>query len=334
MDYSTAARRAPTWLGALALVVVMAIARAATVRDVEIRSFPVPHGAHPHDVWPGRNGIVWYTAQTQGALGRLDSRTGEVRQIPLGPGSAPHGVIVGADGAVWITDGGQNAILRFEPDSERLTKFPLPPDTAHANLNTATFDRRGRVWFTGQNGVYGRVDPASGEVRVYPAPRGPGAYGITATPDGAIYFASLAGSYIARIDPDSGAASVIEPPTRDQGARRIWSDSHGRLWVSEWIAGQLARYDPAQHGWKEWKLPGPSPHAYAVCVDARDRVWLSDFGANAVLRFDPRDESFAAFPSPRAGASVRQLAAAGPDEGGAVWGAESATDTIVSYREP
>ena len=58
-------------------------------------------------------------------------------------------------------------------------------------------------------------------MRVWDAPRGPGAYGITTTPDGAVYFASLAGSYIARIDPTTGAATVIEPPTPRQGARRI-----------------------------------------------------------------------------------------------------------------
>jgi streptogramin lyase len=34
-----------------------------------------------------------------------------------------------------------------------------------------------------------------------------GPYGITTTPDGDVYYASLAGSHIARIDPDTGRAS-------------------------------------------------------------------------------------------------------------------------------
>ena len=172
--------------------------------------------------------MVWFTAQAAGALGRLDPRSGHVDEFPLGDGSAPHGVIVGPDGAPWVTDGGLNAILRVDPASHAIRSFPLPANRAGANLNTATFDKSGALWFTGQAGIYGRVDAGSDEVRVWDAPRGPGAYGITTTPAGAVYFASLAGSYIARIDTDSGVATVIEPPTPRQGARRIWSRFDGR----------------------------------------------------------------------------------------------------------
>jgi len=50
--------------------------------------------------------------------------------------------------------------------------------------------------------------------------------------DGLCGFVSLAGSHLARIDPETGEATVIEPPTARQGARRAWSDSIGRIWVS------------------------------------------------------------------------------------------------------
>ena len=101
------------------------------------------------------------------------------------------------------------------------------------------------LWFTGQNGVYGRVDPASGKVEAWKAPKGYGPYGITTTPSGDVWYASLAGDYIARIDTATGAATVVDPPKPGVGPRRIWSDSKGVLWVSFWYAGELARYDPA-----------------------------------------------------------------------------------------
>ncbi len=186
--------------------------------------FPLPEGSGPHDVAPAPDGTVWFTAQAAGALGRLDPGSGHVDEFPLGSGSAPHGVIVGPDGAPWVTDGGLNAILRVDPVSHAIHRYALPAARSRANLNTATFDKSGVLWFTGQGGIYGRVDPKADEVRVWDAPRGPGPYGITTTPDGAVYFASLAGSYIARIDPATGAATVIEPPTPRQGARRIWSE--------------------------------------------------------------------------------------------------------------
>lgn len=291
--------------------------------------FPVPAETHPHDVAaaPEPNGVVYYTAQATGKLGILHPDSGKVEEIPLGAGSAPHGVVIGPDHAAWITDSGLNAIVRVDPTSRNVKSWPLPKDAANANLNTATFDKKGRLWFTGQGGFYGRLDPATNDVKVWRAPRSVGPYGITTTPEGEVYYASLAGSHIAHIDTDSGEATVIEPPTAKQGARRIWSDSKGKLWVSYWNTGQVGRYDPTNKTWREWKLPGEA-QAYAVWVDERDKVWLTDFAGNAVVRFDPVSEKFQSFPSNQEGARVRQLAG----RKGEVWGAESANDRLVRIR--
>jgi virginiamycin B lyase len=194
------------------------------------------------------------------------------------------------------------------------------------NLNTATFGRGGILWFTGQSGVYGRLDPRTGAMRVYRAPHGTGPYGIATTPRGEVWYASLAGSHVARIDQVSGKAIVHRPPTQGQGARRIWSDSRGRLWVTEWNAGKVARYDPATRRWREWDLPGAA-QPYAVYVDDKDVVWLTDFGASAIVRFVPGTQRFTTFKL-RAGADVRQLLG----RHGELWGAESGADRLVVVR--
>src|SRR5262244_1466585 len=62
--------------------------------------------------------------------------------------------------------------------------------------------------------------------RAAPAP-----YGITTTPEGRVFFASLAGNYLGRIDIETGTTTVLEPPVPRQGARRVWSDSRGGLWI-------------------------------------------------------------------------------------------------------
>jgi virginiamycin B lyase len=323
-------------LGTLLLVVGVAVAiaaadgptGAAAGSALRVREYPVPSGSHPHDVAPARDGGVWYTAQGSGHLGWLDPKSGRTRQVALGSGSAPHGVIVGPDGAPWITDGGLNAIVRVDPRTRRVRRFPLPASAGYANLNTATFDRRGVLWFTGQSGIYGRLDPKTGRMRVYSAPRGAGPYGITTTPSGAVYYASLAGSYLGRIDVRTGRATVLSPPTRDQGARRSWSDSRGRIWISEWNAGRVGMYGPATRRWREWRLPGAGPMPYAVFVDSADKVWLSDFGSNALVRFDPRSTRFTRVALPTPGANVRQLLG----RRGEVWGAESGADKLVVVR--
>ena len=294
----------------------------------ETRYFEVAGGSGPHDVAAATTGPVYYTGQRNGTLGILDPASGRVDEVKLGARSAPHGVIVGPDNAAWITDSGQNAIVRVDAATRAVKVWPLPADASSANLNTATFDRKGRIWFTGQSGWYGRLDPASGDMKAWRAPRGYGPYGITTTPSGEVWYASLAGNHIARIDVETGVATPVDPPTQRQGARRIWSDSTGRLWVSYWNTGQVGMYDPAAKEWREWKLPGASPQAYSVWVDERDKVWLTEWSSNAIVRFDPVTEQFTSFPSNRSRANVRQMLG----RAGEAWGAESGTDRLVVVR--
>ena len=241
------------WAAAVLATIAVSTAGASPSDDagLRVREYPVPAGTRPHDVAPARDGGVWYTAQSSGALGWLDPGNGEVREVALGPGSAPHGVIVGPDGAPWITDSGLNAIVRVDPSTRRVRRFPLPSSTGYANLNTATFDGSGVLWFTGQSGIYGRLDPKAGRVRVFRAPRGEGPYGITTTPSGAVYYASLAGSYLGRIDVRTGKVTVLQPPTPGQGARRAWSDARGRIWISEWNAAKVGMYEPRGRRWRD-----------------------------------------------------------------------------------
>ena len=149
-----------------------------------------------------------------------------------------------------------------------------------------------------------------------------------------MWWCSLAGSFIARIDRRTGESIVVEPPTRDQGARRVWSDSRGRIWVSEWNSGQLSMHDPATKAWRAWKLPGDAPRAYAVYVDERDQVWVSDFGANVTWQFDPAGERFTRHAMPRDNANVRQiLGRAGLDNGKDVETSENETHaTKLGHR--
>jgi virginiamycin B lyase len=294
----------------------------------DVRYYDLPAGGRAHDVAAAPDGTVWYTAQRTGRLGILDPKTGKVDEVPLGEGSAPHGVIVGPDRAAWITDGGLNAIVRLDPKTRAVKVWKLPEDTGYANLNTAAFDGRGRIWFTGQSGFYGRLDPSTGDMKVWKSPRGRGPYGITSTPSGDIWYVSLAGNHLAKVDLDTGESEVVEPPTPNQGARRVWSDSRGRLWISEWNSGQLSRYDPKDKNWKSWTPPGEKPRTYSVYVDEADKVWITQWSANAIMRFDPATETWKQFPSTKPGANVRQMLG----RKGEAWGAESGVDRLVVVK--
>ena len=298
--------------------------------QTSVQEYALPPRITAHDIWadPAPGGPVWFSGQGSGNAGRLDPKTGKVELIPLGSGSSPHGVILDRDGSAWFTDGGQNAIVRVDAKTKEVKKWPLPEGSGYTNLNTAIFDNAGIHWFTGQSGYYGRLDPKSGDLKVYDAPKGRGPYGIHATPDGTVYFASLAGSSVGRIDAATHKVQVIEPPTPGQGARRVWSDSKGVVWVAEWNSGNLSRYDPKSGAWKAWKAPGERPRTYAVYVDETDKVWIAEWDKQLMMRFDPATEKWDSYSSSSGTANVRQI----HGRKGEVWTPESAAGKLVVYR--
>src|SRR5690606_41327431 len=111
------ARQLALETGMRRLLVSALLLLSAPTAAAKVAYYPEAAGAHPHDVEadPRPGGPVWYTAQHQGALGRLDPATGKTEHIALGEGSRPHGVIIGPDKALWITDGGLNASVRVDP---------------------------------------------------------------------------------------------------------------------------------------------------------------------------------------------------------------------------
>jgi virginiamycin B lyase len=311
-----------------ALIGRAAAETAAPGLKFNVSYFDIPAIKGSRDVTDAGDGTIWVCGQRNGTLGRFDPRTGQVKVVELGQGAAPHGVIRGPDGAAWVTEGGQNAIARVDDKTHQVELFRLPDERKRANLNTAVFDKTGMLWFTGQNGIIGRFDPKTRKMDVWDAPRGAGAYGMTMTPSGEVWYASLAGNHIARIDTGTAQISVVEPPTQGQGARRVWSDSKDRIWVSEWNSGNVSAYDTRSKSWKVWKLPGERPRTYSVYVDDADKVWLTDFAANAIVHFDPLTEAFTAFPSDRSGANVRQM----DGRSGEAWGGESGNDRLVRVQ--
>jgi len=312
---------------AASMGIALMVVSSAQAYDTKV--FPLPNQTYIHDVAPAPGGLVWWTAQSDGLLGILDPKTGANKFVKLGEGSAPHGIIQSKNGLAWIADGGQNAIVSYDPKTEQVKAYKLPADSGYTNLNTPTEDGDGNIWFTGQNGIHGKVDIKTGKVSVWKSPKGRGSYGIATTPDGNVWFVSLANSYLGQVDRKTGDVKVIEPPVPNTGVRRVWSDSKGDLWMSEWNTGQVARYSPKTSQWSRWAIPGQqNARLYAVYVDNKDMVWVSNWADNKVYSFDPKTEKFAAVPGSKSGAEIRQINGAG----GMVYLPESGNASIMQVN--
>ena len=252
------------------LVAALAAPPAGAGADVTVRAYAVPAGGHPHDVAVGAEGIVWYTAQRSGHLGRLDPATGAVELIALGPGAAPHGVVVGPDGAPWVTEGGTNAIVRVDPRTRAVRSWPLPAARPSANLNTLTFDRRGRVWFTGQTGVYGRLDPATGAMQVWDAPRG------------RVWVSEWNSGNVSRYDPPSRSWRTWKLPGERPRAYAVYVDDRDTVWLSDWGANAMVRFDPETETFEVF--PGDRRGAAVRQILGRPgEVWAPESGTDRLV---------------------------------------------------
>ena len=300
--------------------------KALTAADFKVTRYPIKPGLGTRDVEPVPDGTVWFVGQFGGVVGHLDPKTGEYKLWPLGPGSSPHGLDLGPDGNIWVLDGGQNKVIRVNPADHSMTAFPMPPGTPDVLLNTGVFDHEGNLWFTGENGFYGRLELKTGKVQVWHAPLGYGPYGITITPKGIVWFTSFSNHYIGAIDPKTFKVTVVNLPDNNPvGSRRIYSDSQGCLWMATWGTGEILRYDPRDKSWARYKLPGLGPRGYSIFVDEKDIVWVSDFMANCIIRFDPADESFVIFPENKPLAQLLQMGG----RPGQMWGGEQGADQLV-----
>ena len=153
------------------------------------------------------------------------------------PDALPGGLIVGPDGALWFHQSGANAIGRLTTDG-RLSEFPIPtPDSSIPRQGFLGLGPDGAIWFTETRAnKLGKFSPG-GQFTEYPIPTAVPfenpqlgtvqtsfPIGITAGPDGAVWFTEGESHKLGRIVPALGGAlteiPLPESLTRPMGADR------------------------------------------------------------------------------------------------------------------
>ena len=316
----------------VAAIAALSVLSGAPASALETKIYDLPAGVSASSVAGAPNGKIWFTSARPGALGTLDPATGQVTSLPLGEKSGPSGLTTDKAGNAWIADGGQNAILSVDAKTNAIKTFPMPQDLGRVNLNTIVFDRDGVLWFSGNgaNGLYGRLTPATGEIKTWKVPQGRGAQGITVTSDNEIWYVSVASSFIAHVDRATGESQIV--PTTEPAIEPhiIAGDSKGNLWVDLWTSGTLNRYSPKTGKWTIWRMPGAAPaHAFATFVDDKDVAWVIQRAANAVYAFDTKTEKFIdVVPGSKPEANVRRISG----RPGEIWLPEANTNRIMVVK--
>jgi len=297
-------------VGLLSLSSLPAWAAAGTVTE-----FNVPGGVF--GITAGPDGNLWFTGA--GAIGRI-TPSGSITLFPV-PGSAPGAITAGPDGNLWFLDNGTGKIGRITT-AGLVTEFSVP--TA-STLQRITAGPDGNLWFTedvlsstGQNnkidGKIGRIT-TGGSITEFPLPKNCafefcGPVGITAGPDGNVWFAATDVNKIGRITP---AGSITEFPlpttcgsSNGCGPYAITAGPDGALWFTE-AANDIGRITPAglvtQFPVAGVCVPNEGCGAFGITAGPDGNLWFTEGAADNtddIGRITPTG-SFTAFPLPTDG---------------------------------
>jgi virginiamycin B lyase len=144
----------------------------------------------PHTIVFDGKGNLWFTSQGSNRVGRLNMASEKVELLtPYEQPSNPYGIVLDAKGIPWVALLRTNLVARVDPNTMTVTHFKQGGEAARSRRLDVTSD--GMVWYGDEGrGFLGRINPATGEVKEWQAPGGPGArpYALTKDDQGRIWF--------------------------------------------------------------------------------------------------------------------------------------------------
>jgi virginiamycin B lyase len=189
----------------------------------------------PHSLVFDADGILWFTVQVGNFVGRLDPRSGKVELQTVPTEKAhPYGIQVNSQGVPFFCEFFTNKLASIDPKTMAIREYALPEGVRPRRL---AIDAEDRVYFTDyERGHLGRLDPKSGEVKMWDSPGGAGAnpYGIAITPDGMVWYSEsgVKPNTLVRFDPKTEAMARTTIPSGGGTVRNMAATPDGRVYIA------------------------------------------------------------------------------------------------------
>ena len=247
-----------------------------------ISEFPIPTpSSAPDDITAGPDGNLWFTEGYANQIGRI-TPIGTITEFTIPtPYSDPQGIAAARDGNLWFTEPEANQIGRITP-SGTITGFTIPASHSEALeitagpdgnlwftepfanqigqlmpvntdvLNSITVPADATVTTPAPNSITfpagstipsGFVLPAGTIAEFAIGASSSNPIGITAGPDGNVWFTQVNSNQIGRITPD-GTITEFAVPSSNSFADAITAGSDGSLWFTETSANKIGRITP------------------------------------------------------------------------------------------
>jgi len=215
------------------------------------------------------DGNLWFGMTFQGAMAKLDRKTGKIQTWSLP--------------AEWNQDNTQVNMVGPQ----------------HMNVD-------GKVWHQ-NNGIAAihRVDMASGSVETFQPFKDskPGEnhniYDIIPDSKNNAYFTDFAQRHIGRVDAKTGKITLYPTPTPNSAPRRGLMDSEDRIWFGEYRGNRIGMFDTKTEQFQEWAMPTPWSAPYDVAIDKNGELWTGSMVTDRVARLDPKTNQITEYLLPR-----------------------------------
>jgi virginiamycin B lyase len=144
----------------------------------------------PHTMVFDGKGHIWFTSQGSNRVGRLNLATEKVDLVtPNEQPSNPYGIVLDSRGNPLVALLRIGKVARVDAVTLAVTRFDQANEASRSRRLDVTSD--GMIWYGDEaRGYLGRINPATGETREWPAPGGPGSrpYALTKDDQGRIWF--------------------------------------------------------------------------------------------------------------------------------------------------
>lgn len=249
-----------------------------------------------------RDGHIFITPSAQQRLVEFDPASGAFTLHDICGGFYPHTIRVDAQDRVWFTLALSNQVAMFDRTTKRFTLYDLPARSLRERLTVALIKPIFKLMSWGV--------PLSNWLPVDRLSTGvPLPYGIDVTPDGTVWVSRLHADDLARIDPKSGAVTMVSVPFA--GPRRLRSDADGNLWITAFPESAVYRYEPAPQRFTRFDLPvvpRGSETPYALNVDKRRGiVWVNGNQSDSLYALEIATGAWRRVPLPRRVAFTRDI---------------------------
>jgi streptogramin lyase len=249
-----------------------------------------------------KDGHIFITPSAQRRLVEFDPATKAFELHEIGGGFYPHTIRTDAQDRVWFTLALSNQVGKFDRVTRTFTLYDLPTRSRREELTVSYI---GALFKLISWGV-----PLPNWLAIdWDATGTPMPYGIDVTPDGSVWFARLHTREIGKIDPATGAITMV--PTPFLGPRRLRSDAQGNLWIVSYAESKIAKYDPREGKFTQFDLPVVpvgSDTPYSLNVDRkRGIVWVNGNQSDSLYMLDIATQAWRVIPMPRRTTFTRDI---------------------------